>query len=533
MVSHASITKTTEKLVLDGQCSICSLYHCPLCASKVFKPSDCITATRHIESHKGRCVYHGEFTIYKCHLTCRKSPHFHCYCCGQTIIRKICYMKHLTSCSPCYVKMSKISSEEQVSPPETPGSTCAPLPGTPIGSSAPLPGTPIGPSAPLPGTPIGPSAPLPGTPIGPSAPLPGTPIGPSAPLPVTPIGPSAPLPGTPIGPSAPLPGTPIGPSAPLPVTPIGPSAPLPGTPIGPSAPLPGTQRSPSAPLPWTLKSPFTSPPGEPRRPFVPPPASATAKEIPTDLHVDPSKQLMFLPSKNTQPILKSQSIRNKIQCPHCNISLYSQNFKKHLKRKHGTMVKDITADTCLRSQCIDPERGIFAVTKTFHGPPVPIHVAQKLWGSDLQNACEVDECNVNIEVAVRSGCKTFRCCHQRSLDYCCLQETMENLKDEILTEMVSAKWFGEAKKLQCLQKKKEAAQEQAPLAVSVNMGSSTKHYVSVFEKKQSYYSRLGRVMVCYDAKANSWHCPCVKAKMSCPHKYVAKWLLFQTRVATV
>ncbi|XP_076843551.1 uncharacterized protein LOC143488617 isoform X2 [Brachyhypopomus gauderio] len=142
----------------------------------------------------------GQFTIYKCHLTCRKSPHFHCYYCGQTIIRKICYMKHLTSCSPCYVKMSKIASEEQVSPPERPGSTCAPLPGTPIG----------------------------------------------------------------------------------------PSAPLPGTPIGPSAPLAGTQRSHSAPLPWTSKSPFTSPPGEPRRPFVPPPASATAKEIPTDLHVDPS-----------------------------------------------------------------------------------------------------------------------------------------------------------------------------------------------------------------------------------------------------
>ncbi|XP_076843552.1 uncharacterized protein LOC143488617 isoform X3 [Brachyhypopomus gauderio] len=36
-------------------------------------------------------------------------------------------------------------------------------------------------------------------------------------------------------------------------------------------------------------------------------------------------------------------------------------------------------------------------------------------------------------------------------------------------------------------------------------------------------------MVCYDAKTNRWHCPCVKAKMSCPHKYVAKWLLFQTK----
>ncbi len=35
-------------------------------------------------------------------------------------------------------------------------------------------------------------------------------------------------------------------------------------------------------------------------------------------------------------------------------------------------------------------------------------------------------------------------------------------------------------------------------------------------------------MVMYDAQRNSWHCPCVNARMSCPHKYVAKWFLFQT-----
>ncbi|KAF3851086.1 hypothetical protein F7725_012858 [Dissostichus mawsoni] len=33
-------------------------------------------------------------------------------------------------------------------------------------------------------------------------------------------------------------------------------------------------------------------------------------------------------------------------------------------------------------------------------------------------------------------------------------------------------------------------------------------------------------MVSYDTKKNLWHCPC--AKISCPHKYIAKWHLYQT-----
>lgn len=35
-------------------------------------------------------------------------------------------------------------------------------------------------------------------------------------------------------------------------------------------------------------------------------------------------------------------------------------------------------------------------------------------------------------------------------------------------------------------------------------------------------------MVSYDTKKNTWHCPCLKTKTSCPHKYIAKWHLFET-----
>lgn len=34
-------------------------------------------------------------------------------------------------------------------------------------------------------------------------------------------------------------------------------------------------------------------------------------------------------------------------------------------------------------------------------------------------------------------------------------------------------------------------------------------------------------MVVYNARTNSWHCPCIQSRRSCPHKYIAKWHLFQ------
>lgn len=47
-------------------------------------------------------------------------------------------------------------------------------------------------------------------------------------------------------------------------------------------------------------------------------------------------------------------------------------------------------------------------------------------------------------------------------------------------------------------------------------------------KEASYYIQLGRIMVTYDVKQNSWHCPCARSRRSCLHKYIAKWHLFQT-----
>lgn len=95
--------------------------------------------------------------------------------------------------------------------------------------------------------------------------------------------------------------------------------------------------------------------------------------------------------------------------------------------------------------------------------------------------------------------------------------------------MVKNKWFGDNKKQECLQLQSQAAAASVPITVDVTMNSEHKCYISVYESTVSYYSQLGRVMVTYDKRLNTWHCPCSKPRMSCIHKYMAKWHLFETQ----
>ncbi|XP_039608198.1 uncharacterized protein LOC120528177 isoform X2 [Polypterus senegalus] len=95
--------------------------------------------------------------------------------------------------------------------------------------------------------------------------------------------------------------------------------------------------------------------------------------------------------------------------------------------------------------------------------------------------------------------------------------------------MVREKWMGEHKKEQCLKRQREATEHGISLSIEVTLNEkSSKRFISVYEPKVSYYSRLARVFAYYDIKCNSWHCPCSKPRMSCLHKYIAKWHLFQT-----
>ncbi len=191
-----------------------------------------------------------------------------------------------------------------------------------------------------------------------------------------------------------------------------------------------------------------------------------------------------------------------IKCPHCHITIQKNFLSKHLERKHTKYRDDITASHHLYSDCIDRANGVYAVQKHFLSSSVPVHVVYKVWGAEQSIRCKLPSCQVDIDLARRSG--LYRCYHLLSLAYCGSFADAPTLSKSTLTDMVGLKWFGRERKTDCLQRQSLATQENKPLSVATKATTlSLKRCVSVYEPHASYYAQLGRIMVTYDVKQNT------------------------------
>ncbi|XP_016088956.1 zinc finger protein 574 isoform X2 [Sinocyclocheilus grahami] len=216
------------------------------------------------------------------------------------------------------------------------------------------------------------------------------------------------------------------------------------------------------------------------------------------------------------------------QCPHCGLSLNSKNLKKHIERKHHEALHTLTS--VLPAQCVDKKNGLYVVSESFCEPCTPIHVVKKCWGSSHKVKCEMDNCNNRVEVAQRRGLLVAQCVHLSSVDYTCAVAPSEDLSEHVLTEMVERKWIGDIRKKRCLKMQKQAKLKGATFTSLVTIGGPDyMYYISIYKPKVSHYSKLGRVLVDYNAKTNTWNCPCGKRGKSCLHKSIAKWCLYQTK----
>ncbi len=69
----------------------------------------------------------------------------------------------------------------------------------------------------------------------------------------------------------------------------------------------------------------------------------------------------------------------------------------------------------------------------------------------------------------------------------------------VLTEMVTCRVFGDARKQSCINQQKAATDAGVPLSVEVTVGGPpSKKFISIYEPKLSYHSRLGRIIAAYD-----------------------------------
>ncbi|KAJ8342271.1 hypothetical protein SKAU_G00321990 [Synaphobranchus kaupii] len=161
---------------------------------------------------------------------------------------------------------------------------------------------------------------------------------------------------------------------------------------------------------------------------------------------------------------------------------------------------------------------------------MPIHVQRKTWGKKHITRCELEECRQYQLFAQRSGLPFSFCEHVRSLEYCEDTASEEFLEATVLDEMVTCQFFGEDEKATCLKRQNNAQKSHAPFSVLVQLGStsSNQNCLSIHEPSIKHFSRLGRVVVTYNKIENTWHCPCAKPRISCVHKNIGKWHLFQT-----
>uniref|UniRef100_A0A8C4XA75 HMG domain-containing protein n=1 Tax=Erpetoichthys calabaricus TaxID=27687 RepID=A0A8C4XA75_ERPCA len=254
------------------------------------------------------------------------------------------------------------------------------------------------------------------------------------------------------------------------------------------------------------------------------PARETAPTVPER---DSAPTIPAAPTRENIPTAPVTSFRGsqilqhakqkKIFCSFCNLRLYKKNLKLHIKRQRSSTNIEINEYNRLPSVCIDSRRGIFAVAKTSTGPRHPIYVQKCTWGAKHVVICELEKCKRASEFSQRSGFMGFECFHLRSLAFSPVTAMPDiTLQEEVLTRMIQAKRFGKETMKTCLHQ--------------ISLGEEKSQiYLSVFEPRISFRSRLGRVMVHYNKKWNTWHCASCKPVSSCIHKAISKWHLFQTR----
>lgn len=94
-----------------------------------------------------------------------------------------------------------------------------------------------------------------------------------------------------------------------------------------------------------------------------------------------------------------------------------------------------------------------------------------------------------------------------------------SLKEDILSEMVTLKYFGDTKNTICLRRQIIVKDAHVPLSVQIFFQESQRHFCfSINDSFISCHSCLGRIIVCCNTEDNTWHGPCAKARRSCVHR---------------
>lgn len=235
----------------------------------------------------------------------------------------------------------------------------------------------------------------------------------------------------------------------------------------------------------------------------------------------------------------------KCVCPECSKGYpNSKALQRHLRDQHKRKLEPVVGPgRHLKGICVDFERGIFMISRTFSGTMHPIHCQHKTHtphdARSAPSSCEINECMDAARVARQSGHPAFECIHLQSAQYALPFQIPIALRDDSLEEIAGGKlkWFTEKRKQSLLSHREKATDDGSPLVVRFEYEYSAQSrrmvYLSVYDGGVHYWSRFGRVVVSYDTQTAKWSCQCCRAKVACIHKAVSKWFLYQQDSALI
>ena len=222
------------------------------------------------------------------------------------------------------------------------------------------------------------------------------------------------------------------------------------------------------------------------------------------------------------------------RCDQCSKDFVSKKSLQNHTRFYHISPDYISATRYLSGVCVDPDRGIYMIRRSFNGTSHPVHVMHN-FGINGGFSCELNDCRELSNTTKRSGNPNFICNHLKSVQYVSKSSSSHYiLPREPLEELLCQKvaWFKQKREDECLKLQENAVQDRAPVIAefSNSLLSSTRYrHFSVYDGEVHRYSRFKRVLVTYDTSQNKWGCPCCRTKVNCVHKCIAKWFMYVTR----